>query len=656
MKHNGYAPLDPEHAKRHETFSKRHATVTLHRGAYGTEPYYFFQLMQWLHLLLALGVWVLATILYLMVFTCNSDDACRPYGVITFFATTDTLENKGWPVVTEKANELPATKNNLWPLDPYYTCMQAANIGNVSCGTTTPVDVYASCVQNNAPIKAALAVCTGFASNNQFVGWPTADEFMNCLFSSPVLNPYVQSRKVRNGFQACMSQAAYPFFEVALNPDSTIFLGSFNWGVLGSLGLMGMSFFAVYTGSPEVSGPVEFGVVSAMHKLGSFWAAGVTLISTVMWVISFCLFWYWNNNQYNNVTTGLLTFSVLSTLVGYFALEWLDFWGGEYTPLKVTNPFTVYKRKVDITGHRRREAEKEEERRLEIEKARIDEKRREIEKAKSDAERAQEYRNYYAQRDTNEFEKKLTLEVPARLSLMPHEDVAEYRIDENNVDSYASPLLAIWADAYVVCDGLLWLGFAGATGQLTTDFAWNMFTLVVVFRVNNANIARLLYECFHADKVEPTAVDTFRLLHSGLTNQVKEAYLDLKVLALALQFANVFFFVALLFVVYNPQQLTGAWWSPFFWFILLGFIIPESIRFVLHVVCQVYYDSHHGMKLLMVSQFLFLWDLVVRALLFSIVAWGLDNAYQFGTRGFLHSEYQYVMTQAYSYYCPAGSC
>jgi len=645
MKHTGYAPLDPQHAKRHEAGVKRRHPDIIHFGAYSDYSYFIFQLMQWLHLLVALAVWVIATIMFLTVFTCGSDDACRPYGVITFLSTTDSVESRGWPVVTEKANELPATKNNLWPLDPYYTCMQAANIANASCSTSAPVDVYAACLQGNAATKTALATCTGFAANNQFVGWPTGDQFMGCLFNSPALSPYVQSRKVRNGFQACMSQAVYPFFEAAVSPDSTIFLGSYNWGLLGSLGLLGMSFFAVYTGSPMVTGDVRYGNVGSVHKLGSYWAAFITFMSVAMWVVSFCLFWYFNTNQYNNVTTGILAFSVLSTLVGYFGLEWMDFWGGEYMSLRVNNPFTLHRSKTNVVEQRHRNIYSERNRQDEAERI-----KRDVERARQEAERAQEQRDYYAQRDTNEFEKKLSLEVPARLGLMPYADESKYEINSHNVDSYASPLMAVWADGYCVCDGLIWLGVAGATGQLTTDFAWNMFTLVVLFRVNNANIARLLYECFHADRGDQ--IEDFQTAHPALSSPVNEAYLDLKVLALALQFANVFFFVAILFVVLNPQQLAGAWWSPFFWFVLLGFIVPEALRLLLHLNCQMYYYKHHGMVLLMTSQFLFLWDLVVRAILFGVVAWGLDNAYQFGTRGFLHGEYQYVMVQALGYFWP----
>jgi hypothetical protein len=58
------------------------------------------------------------------------------------------------------------------------------------------------------------------------------------------------------------------------------------------------------------------------------------------------------------------------------------------------------------------------------------------------------------------------------------------------------------------------------------------------------------------------------------------------------------------------------------------------------------------MTLLMTFQFLFLWDLIVRLILFIVVVWWGDNSNLFGTRGFLRSEYQYVMVQALSYFMP----
>lgn len=627
---------------------KRYGFDSMHYGTYGDESYFYFEILQWLHLLVALAVWVIATIMFFMIFTCTPtggasyDDVCRPYGTTTFLSTTDGLENRGWPVATDKPGEWPASKSNFWPLDPYYTCMQTAGIANATCSTSMPLDQYITCVTYQPATKAALSTCMGYVSNNIFAGWPNGDQFMSCVFNSPVLGGLVQSRKVRNGFKACMDQTVYPFFEAAVSPDSNVFLGSYNWGIVGALGLLGFSFFAVYTGSPSVVGKVHYGKVGSLQKLGGVWGAFITVVCLAMWVANFCLFWYGNNNQFDNATTGIITFSVLSALVGYFGLEWMDYWFGEYVVSDVRNPWELYKHGKTHVVTRRDE--------------RI--------KGEKEAREAEEQADYYRNRGSDMGK---GLEVPANLGLMPFEGEAMYPINEQNVDAYTSPLLAIWSDGYVVCDCLMWLGMAGATGQVTTDYVWNVFTLVILFRVNNANIARLLYECFHTDRADSREVDRFKTENPALhvpqqhkappkgyhqIEGVSEIFLDLKVLALSLQLANVMFFVALLYVVFNPQQLTAASWTPFWWFAVLGFIIPEGIRFLLHLYCQMKYSHHHGMTLLMTFQFLFLWDLIVRLILFIVVVWWGDNSNLFGTRGFLRSEYQYVMVQALSYFMP----
>ena len=214
---------------------------------------------------------------------------------------------------------------------------------------------------------------------------------------------------------------------------------------------------------------------------------------------------------------------------------------------------------------------------------------------------------------------------------------------------------------------MIWLGMAGATGQLTTDYAWNMFTLVILFRINNANIARLLYESFHTDRADSDEVDQFKVKNAALTmpehktrvrdgvvyesvDGAGEEFLDLKVLALALQLANVLFFTALLLVVFNPQQLTAVTGTPFWLFVILGFVIPEGLRFGVHLKCQVQYSTHHGMFLLLSYQFLFLWDLCIRVIAFSAIVWWADLETFFGSRGFMHREFAYVMTQAVGYF------
>jgi hypothetical protein len=45
-------------------------------------------------------------------------------------------------------------------------------------------------------------------------------------------------------------------------------------------------------------------------------------------------------------------------------------------------------------------------------------------------------------------------------------------------------------------DPFIFLGIAGATGQVTTSQAWILFGGVLVYRAINTLIARFLYQCF----------------------------------------------------------------------------------------------------------------------------------------------------------------
>jgi len=588
--------------------------------------------MQMLHALVAVSCFVFSIAYYIVVWNCGSD--CDLYATNTFLSTSVSSENRGWPVLTDSVQQVPPSRANYWPLAPYFGCMQSANMGIDRCNNAT-VDLYTTCLLSSDPIRTALSSCLSFTGNYYF-SWPTSGQFMNCLFSSPVLAPSLNvqnSRKTRNGFRACMGQTPWPFFETVLGPDSYQILGSYNWGLFGVVGLIGLASFSVYSMSTCTSGEVEHGAPGFYQKLGSLWALLALSWNLIFLIVTFSLLL--TNTVAISITSGSILILVLSMLSMYFGLELVDGLGGA-SRMGFSWDSSVAKYKSKYNDRRNERVKRLHE---------ADQKER-------GGEAVPEYAYSAARVDAH------------TLALLP-EQPDKYQIHAGNVDLYASPLLALWADGYTLCDPLIWLSVAGATGQMTTDYAWNVFTLVGLIRLNNSNIARLLFECFHSDhdlhlddkdKVVSRAtnpVDIYKtstpglVLNSDPSNIKAEPYLDLKVLSLSIQLANVLFLISLIYVVYDPHQLTNR--GLFNGFVILCFFIPEALRFLVHVYCQVDFRKNHGLFLLLSHQFIWNWDIVFRIIYLGIILLTPNNKDFFGTLGFLKSEKGFVITSGLGY-------
>lgn len=594
--------------------------------------------MQMLHALFAVSCVVFSITYYATVWNCGSD--CDLYATNTFLSTSGSRDNRGWPVLTDSAMQVPPSRSNFWPLAPYFSCMQSAGMATDRCNNAT-VDLYTSCVTTNDVTKTALGTCLSFTGNYYF-DWPTGPQFMNCLFSSSVLAPALNvqnSRKTRNAFRACMSGSPWPFFETVLGPDTMFILGSFNWGLFGSIGLVGFASFSVYTMSTCTSGTVEHGTVGVFQKLGTAWALIAMVWTLALLVSTFALLL--NNTVSTSVMSSCALLFNLALLIVYFGLELLDGYRGFG---RTDFSWDLYPAQYKGKSADRRN---EKVRRLRD----LDEEGRR---------RASDVPPDYAAYSASKMEQH-------PLALLP-EQPDHYQLHLNNVDLYASPLLALWADGYTICDTMIWLSVAGATGQLTTDCAWNMFTLVFLIRLNNSNIARLLFECFHSDhdlhldsqsrvvNKSSNPVDQYKtstpgiMLNTDSFNGKAEPYLDLKVLALSMQFANVLFFISLLFVVYDPNQLTSK--GLFNGFMIMCFFIPEGIRLLVHLYCQVEFKKNHGLFLLLTHQFIWNWDVLFRIVYLGIILLTPNNKDFFGTLGFLKNERWFVLNTAVGYMAP----
>jgi hypothetical protein len=217
---------------------------------------------------------------------------------------------------------------------------------------------------------------------------------------------------------------------------------------------------------------------------------------------------------------------------------------------------------------------------------------------------------------------------------------------------YIPPLTTVWADSYVV-DPLFLLGFIGGIGQLTTDDAWNAFFLVLFYRVSHMILARLIYEAFVADETNGNETKNSKVTHSGgyVNSENRNALFGIKVHALAVQFAAWYFLINAIVILFDKDKTFNRF-GFLTWFIWLGFIVPEIIRTILHLVLQAseFMSSKGdqavlgttdpwGMVILTTSQFLWVWDLAVRLCFTMVIYFNTDVDYM-GTKAWLQDNYQ----------------
>lgn len=203
---------------------------------------------------------------------------------------------------------------------------------------------------------------------------------------------------------------------------------------------------------------------------------------------------------------------------------------------------------------------------------------------------------------------------------------------------YTPPLIASWADGYLA-DACIFIGLAGATGQLTTALCWQMFALVFFYRLLNMMIARFMYECFMNNASEAPEVNAYKVLinnpkswHAPMASL--DVKLSLKAMALSTQIAALYLIVALGYLIFNS---TGGLmdFPPFYYFFIFGFIIPEFFRVALHVYCQVAQPKGEDGTWLILNPYMAIWcmDLVVRIVVICVVVF--DTRSTPGTRKFL---------------------
>jgi hypothetical protein len=471
-------------------------------------------------------------------------------------------------------------------------------------------------------------------AGSTYLHWPTSEEYLTCLWNQPLLQNSEVRRASQNVFRSCVERQLWPFFEVPQTIDSPVLLGSFNWGLLLLTGMVVLSSFAVYTASPIETGYVRKGESSSMMRLGLAWS-GIALVWNFIYLVILLFVAFRNGGSFTTLpTTASTTHVTLLTLavaVIYFlgivlkpiSRQFIAMYRAEDAPTAtiVEVPDGVPVKSVD------------QESQLAMLKSTFPEV--------APSGEAGESGRYYA---------------------LTEDDVIRY---------YTPPMLAAWADSYLA-DPLIVLGMAGATGQLTTDQAYFLFTFSIGYRLLNMIISRCISDTFmnniRLTDEENKAKNSIVSRPSMFSSHGREKAMDVKdkrgwgersrgkskhhnvdvhlntnVIGFSTQLAAVWLFIGILFIVFNGNSPLMDF-KTFYLFIVFGFFIPEILRLGFHLFYQATYDGTKigkGVPWMLYNGFfaIWVWDLVVRILFVSLVL--IDATNSPGT-------YDYLKTQTNS--------
>jgi hypothetical protein len=573
-----------------------------------------------LHMVVAVFALVMSIII--LVFTLGGNgnctvDSCQPMLFITstFLSSRRTESNVGWPVVTERTSfndplkqyPLIDTTNKLgYAFTHYYECMFEAKMASVACGSNDNLSSFYTCVTTNAGTLPGLTTCNVLPSANSAVQshFMTSEEYITCIDNVPALRNAISTRASKNVFRACLAKSQWPFVEYQLDLDTPVFLGSYNWGLFLVVGLAVMTSFGVYSISWKEDGPVSKGEPEYFKRLGLFWAWTAWLWNLGFLVVFLLIAFRESGNFEANgglpttVSTTLVTLGLLGFALVYFGNEL--FVPGQWQFLShVYEGSGVHKIVKHYHHHTAASVEHV------------------------------PLMDLSGSLSSGKGELGLPMPGPSREYMVTDALVSKY---------YTPPLLSTWADAYIA-DAVIFLGVAGATQQVTTEFAWNLFVLIGCYRLLNSMIARFMYECFMnnfslEDEVNAKKF-TIKPAFTQSESNHKDPHLSSRVMALSTQIGAIYLYIAIVYLAFNGN-IPLSDFKTFKDFTICCFVVPEALRILLHLYCQFYNNMSKTSSWLILntSMFIWTWDLLCRTILISIIFLQGDSSYM-GTREYL---------------------
>ena len=657
--------------------------------------YYVYVFLKWLALLvtaasLACCLALFAKGLYETCETtqCNS----KIFTVNTYLASYESDSNLGWPVATERIynpDDLSknvfsgSASNTKWNWMHYGECMHSAGFLEYKCNSSNIAE-YKTCVEADTDSNTLITGCQTSEKGLKYQ-WPTPDRYTECLMTTA--NPLQINRARKNAFTYCLHNAFWPFYQVPQGIDSRYFLGSYNWVLFLVVALWIMTSFGVYTAYPidyentddSYSNMVKNGIPRQGYQRLGFWWAFVPVVWNIVlfaftWAITFrddLSYWKKDNVLFpTTISTGIVTIMASSFGLFYFLNVLSELYFPGYTFVTMGMRSAIFKEVERDTEKQARKA-KIAQLRLKTRDHRATTvppgaqglvpattgpyallpQSSQPSTANSRSHNSAPTDRYWRSDEEGD---------PMRANLHGNNMLGgpilpsypeEYNVDHDNIARvYVPPLTTVWADSYVV-DPLFVLGMIGGIGQLTTDDAWNLFFLVLFYRVCHMILARLIYEAFVADDKNEGILKTQKIVHNGgYTNSEKRnALFGIKVHALAVQVAAWYFLVSALVILWDKEK-SFTRFSLLTWFSWLGFLIPEILRSILHIVLQAQEfmsavnptsitRDPWGMVILTVSQFIWTWDMAVRLCYTMVIYFNADADYM-GTKAWLQDNYQ----------------
>lgn len=587
---------------------------------------------------------------------CNT----RVFTVNTFLTSHEPDTTIGWPVATERLydpNDLTKTVftgtsvGTKWSWMQYGDCMYSAGFLYTACNASTfDFATYKTCVEANTNANTLINTCQNSANfmTNQ---WPTPDRYTECLSADP--NILQISRPRLNAFKYCLHNAFWPFYQIPQGIDSRHFLGSYNWVLFIVIALWIMTSFGVYTVYPVDYEAEESQIISdgrprdSYQRLGFLWAFVPVLWNGILFIFA-CIvtirddvsYWKKDNIMYpTTVPTGIITIVASAFGLFYFLGLASDLYNYGFT--FVSKAAVKYQMELNDMDRKKKAAQR-------ILKNYKDSRagRGALPPGDDQGEDA-----------AGGAESRMDYHGSLMAGPMP-QALGPYKVSTNNVASvYVQPLTTVWSDSYLV-DPLFVLGILGGIGQLSTEDAWNIFFLVLYYRVCNMILSRLIFESFVTDMSDTAEISHQRNNHDGgyVDSSRRNALFALRVHALAIQIAAWYFVVNASIILYDSNKLFNRS-SILNQFMIFGFFIPEAIRSLLHVTMQGVefftanknqdaasaHNKDWGMVILAISQVVWVWDFAVRLSFAMVIYFNTDVNYM-GTRMWLNDHYQSLVT------------
>jgi hypothetical protein len=558
--------------------------------------YFIFKVLALIATIFLLVVLLMVT--FTTVFQDSTDSAV--YVTNTFYTTNDKESNVSWQVLTSSNwNNMPRAGVGAYgtvAFEHFYECMWVARIGYQTCNASAAtVATYTTCLQSS--FSTQLSSCATYGDP---LYWPTANQYSGCV-NDKLNNGQVWSL---NAFRTCVDVNPWPIYEVPQDVTTIFFLGSYSWPLLVIVSTFLFFVFALYTIWPvdwEDATIVEHGKPeSSFVRLGMLWSGLAALFAGVILIIVLIISFRagdstWPNNNTNlypstQQTNVAMVVSTLTVLF-YFLFDASEF----------------QERNANRSGYERIQRDKD-----------MD--------------------NQHGQNDRDGWEASripipvsMGLQIP--LQAKPHQ--LGYMFPEQGTDysvnsaeklgrTYAPVLLKTWSDAYLL-DPLFAVGVIGATMQVFTADVYNIFWCLMFYRIAHAGAARAVYYAY------------MRVHYDTDSGKSPESIAATKVLALGIHFAGIFALIVPIYIVFDNTRMISDY-QIIVSMIILSYFIPEALRVLGHLFLSMQkYEpgKHQGLYILLVVQFIWAWDLVVRCVFIWILLWG--NAGTRGTKPYLIS-------------------